>query len=70
MGKETHISFINIKRFKRGAFWPDGKPRYCTRCGAEQQSRRNQAFLVANIQDGKYRVPVAYCATHIPEELR
>jgi hypothetical protein len=62
--------FQNIKRYKRGAYWPDGKPRYCTRCGAEQQTRRNQAYLVAVLQDTKYKVPVAYCAIHVPEELR
>lgn len=63
------MSFVNVKRFKRGATWSDGTPRYCTRCGADQQSRRRQAYLVANIKDGSFKVPVAYCATHIPEEL-
>lgn len=65
----TH-RFINVKRFKRGATWPDGTTRLCVRCGAEQRSRKNQASLVAIIKEGSFKVPVAYCSNHIPEELQ
>ncbi len=60
---------VNVKHFKRGAKWSDGATRLCTRCGTENR-RKNQARVVADITDGRFRIPVGYCELHIPEELR
>ena len=60
---------VNIKTYLRGAHWPDGATRLCTRCGTENR-RKNQARVVADIVDGRFRIPVGYCELHIPEELR
>jgi hypothetical protein len=62
--------FIDVKRYKRGAKWPDGKPRYCTRCGAENR-RRKQATVTALMQylGAKTKVPVGYCDEHTPEGI-
>lgn len=64
------FSYVNVKRFKRGASWDNGKPRLCTRCGIEQV-RRKRAVVVANLKyvGAKTKVPVAYCENHIPDGI-
>ncbi len=59
---------VNVKHYKRGAKWSDGATRLCTRCGTENK-RKNQAVVVADIADGRFRIPVGYCEPHIPEGL-
>ena len=65
--------FQQVKRFKRGATWPDGEPRMCTRCAVEVahelKRRKRRAVVTAVIRHGKYRVPVGYCAGHVPEGI-
>lgn len=59
--------YINVQRYKRGAKWPDGNPRMCTRCGYERK-RRKRAVVTAVLKytGSPYRVPVAYCDDHDP----
>ena len=67
--------YQQVKRYKRGAKWPDGEPRMCTRCGAqvahEMKSRRKQAVVTAMMcyAKTKFKLPVAYCDEHIPDQL-
>ena len=62
--------YVDVKRYKRGASWPDGQPRLCTRCGVEQV-RRKRAVVVANLKysGAKTKVPVSYCESHVPDAL-
>ena len=62
-------SFVNVQRFKRGASWPDGTPRMCTRC--DLRTRRSQAVVVAEMKyaGSKFAVPVGYCADHAPDRI-
>ena len=62
------MKWINIRHYKRGARWPDGTNRMCTRCGVRRR-RRRQAVVTAEIADGRYRVPVGYCEDDIPLAL-
>lgn len=66
----TTFKFVNVKRYKRGATWADGSTRLCTRCGTERR-RRIQATTVANLTrtGSRFKVPVAYCDKHLPQEL-
>ena len=64
---------INVKRYKRGASWPDGKPRMCTRCSYEKEDagRRKRAVVIGELQytGSKFKTPVSYCEDHIPANL-
>ena len=65
------IRRAKVKVYKRGARWPDGQPRMCTRCGADKtRQRRRQATMTAELVDGPYRIPVGYCDQHHPEETQ
>lgn len=63
--------YVEVKRFKRGATWPDGQPRICTRCRVEDRARCKRATVTALLQyvGSKYKVPVAYCPEHVPTAL-
>ena len=63
--------FTHVKRYKRGAAWPDGNSRLCTRCGYEQRQRRRVAIITAFLKytGSKTKVPVGYCEEHVPGEL-
>ncbi len=67
--------YQEVKRYKRGAKWPNGEVRMCTRCGALADSdalgRRKQATVTAMMKYGKtqFKLPVAYCDEHIPDQL-
>jgi hypothetical protein len=65
--------YTYVRRYKRGAYWDDGKTRTCTRCRIEKRhddrGRANQATVVAVLHDGGYKVPVGYCDHHLPDEL-
>ena len=65
----TKFKFQSVKRYKRGAHWPDGEPRMCTRCGVNR-TRRRQAVLTGDlvIDNSPWTLPVAYCPDHVPEE--
>lgn len=66
---DTEVSkYRNVKRYKRGAKWPNGTPRYCVRCQVEGR-RRNQATVLAE-RKGKFTLSVGYCTNHTPDELR
>lgn len=65
--------YQSVKRYKRGARWPDGKTRTCTRCRIEKvngtRGRAAQATVTAVLITASSQVPVAYCEAHIPEDL-
>lgn len=67
--------YQSVKRYKRGARWPDGETRTCTRCRIEknggQRGRAKAAVVTAEVRKtgSKYVIPVAYCEAHIPEDL-
>ena len=67
---------INVKRSKRGATWSNGEPRMCTTCSIEDKDedrrrRRRQAVVTADRVNGsRFRLPVAYCEKHVPDDLR
>ena len=66
---------VEVRRFKRGAFWPDGEPRMCGRCAIEGPgrvgARRRQAVLTAVLvrPPSPYRCPVDWCEDHLPDEV-
>ena len=61
---------VGVQRFKRGAYWGPGDPRMCLRCGISR-GRRRQAVLTALLTrpPARYRLPVAYCRDHMPDEV-
>jgi hypothetical protein len=63
--------FTNVQHYKRGASWPDGSPRMCIRCGYEGLGRRARATVIATLRKAgsRFKVPVAYCPNHTPEEV-
>jgi hypothetical protein len=63
-------TFTHVKRYKRGAKWDNGDTRTCTRCRIER-SRAKQAVVTALMKyaGSQYKVPVAYCEDHTPEDL-
>lgn len=63
--------YVNVKRYKRGANWPLGQTRICTRCQIER-SRGRQAVVVAELRrsGSRFKLPVAYCEHHLPEDLQ
>ena len=70
----TSYRFVLVKRYVRGARWPSGDPRMCDRCGISQRengSRRRQATFTATLVEpgSPYRLPVAYCHDHEPDEV-
>lgn len=64
-------TFQSVKRYKRGARWPDGRTRTCTRCAAEHRPRRRPATVTALLirAGSRSKVPVGYCSEHIPDQL-
>lgn len=46
----------------------------CTRCAIRvrdgKQKRRKRAVVSALLLDGGFKVPVGYCETHVPDELK
>ena len=64
---------VEVKRFKRGAFFADGEPRMCGRCAIvgrdRERVRRRQAVLTAILvrPPAPFRMPVAWCSHHLPE---
>ncbi len=56
---------VNVKRYKRGARWPDGDARMCDRCAAERTRRSRATFTAIRLENG-FRMPVAYCVNHEP----
>lgn len=66
---------VNVRRFKRGAFWPDGEARICCRCriaGRDRpRARGRQAVVTALLvrPPARFRLPVDYCADHVPDEV-
>lgn len=68
-------TYTNVKRYKRGAYWDDGAPRYCIGCRIAGKKRRVQAEVVAiSRPEGKPRsgraLPVSYCWMHWKEILK
>lgn len=53
---------------------PGAGDRMCTRCAIRvrdgKQKRRKRAIVTALLSDGGYKVPLGYCETHVPEELK
>ncbi len=70
-GSKVSYRFQSAKHYKRGAVWPDGSTRTCTRCRIER-SRARQAIVTALLAytGSRYKVPVAYCQEHIPKALK
>lgn len=67
---DTGARFVQVRRYKTAAQWPDGATRLCTRCGAEKRHRRNPATVTAIVvHNGGRRLPVGYCPEHVPPEL-
>lgn len=68
------MKFTGVKRLKRGAVWADGTTRTCTGCridiSYERRRRARQATTVATLHDGRFRIPVAYCDGHLPDDLK
>lgn len=62
---------VEVKRYKRGAFYTDGEPQMCGRCSIEGRRRRRQAVLTAVLvrPPATYRMPLAWCPVHVPEEV-
>lgn len=60
-------TFINVKRYKRQPYWPDGNAISCTRCRYEKK-RTGRVVVVADLKYGKTKtkLPVAYCKEHDP----
>ncbi len=68
------MRYINIKRQPiRGARWENGSARMCGQCQVDvsyqRRGRARQAVVTATLLNAKYRLPVAYCHDHIPEQL-
>lgn len=69
----SRYSYVLVKWYKRGATWEDGKPRICIRCRIEK--RRGRRAIVTAIRKRRregyaFRMPVEYCAEHLPDPLR
>lgn len=69
------MRYVNVKHYKRGAKWETGETRTCTTCRIEIKRRESRgrarpAKVVANLKDGKYKIPVGYCDEHTPEEIK
>ena len=65
---------VEVRRFKRGAFWSDGEPRMCGRCavnGRDRHARRRQAVVTAVLvrPPARFRCPVDWCEEHLPDEV-
>jgi hypothetical protein len=62
---------VEVKRYKRGAHWPEGEPRMCGRCAIEGRTRRRQAVLTAFLvrPPARFRMPVEWCSHHLPVEV-
>jgi len=65
-------SYTHVKRFKRGASWPDGETRLCTTCrnykkwGDVKRVKRATVTAIMKYSGSKYKLPVSYCADHDP----
>ena len=60
------FKLIQVKRHRRGATWPNGETRICSRCQIED-ARGRAAVLTAYLQleGSDTKVPVAWCKKHI-----
>lgn len=57
--------FTHVKRYKRGATWPNGDTRTCTRCRIERRrARQAKVTALLRYRGTKYVVPVGYCDEH------
>jgi hypothetical protein len=66
--------YMHVKRYKRGASWPDGEARLCTACrngkkwGDVKRVKRATVTAMLKYAGAKWKVPVSYCDDHDPTQ--